>query len=143
MSASVSYITPSALAALLRAQASLAPALRRVRVYDVRDEDRAGGHLSQSTHVGSEEFLRSAHRVAGEIAAEGVADTVAFHCTFSQVRGPRCARRFADALERKGVQGIRVLVVEGGFKACARLWPKQRDLFEDFDERVNSWYWDD
>lgn len=142
MSASVGSITPSALAALLRAQASLAPALRRLRVYDVRDEDRAGGHLAQSVHIPSEEFLRSAHRVADEVAADGVADIVAFHCTFSQVRGPRCAARFAGALERKGVQGVRVVVIEGGFKACAQLWPEQKELFEDFNASVHQNYWD-
>jgi hypothetical protein len=111
----------------------------------VRDEDRAGGHLAQSAHVPSDEFLRGAHRFAKDAAAAGVVRTVAFHCTFSQVRGPRCAARFADALARMGgaAADIRVVVVEGGFKACAKLWPKERDLFEDFDQRVHSSYWED
>lgn len=150
MSSQPSYIVPSVLYKLLRAQQARPVSARPVRVYDVRDDDHAGGHLAQSIHVESGEFLRSCHRLAGEVAADkAVAGgsplaTVAFHCTFSQVRGPRAAGRFAEALRMKGVEDVEVVVVEGGFKACARLYGEEtKDLFEDFDSRVHSSYWDD
>lgn len=141
MPGSVGVIAPAALLARLRAQAGVAAGARSLVVYDVRDSDRGGGHLAGSAHAPADAFLRSADAAAASLSAPPV-DTVAFHCTFSQVRGPRCAARFADALARKGVEGVAVVVVEGGFKALAQLQSEWKDCFEDFDPGVHREYWD-
>lgn len=141
MSGSVGRISPAALLPRLRAQAALAPAARSLLVYDVRDVDRGGGHLAQAAAAPADAFLRAADAAAAALAAPPI-DTVAFHCTFSQARGPRCAARFADALARRGVAGVAVVVVEGGFKALAKLQPEWSDCFEEFDPDVHREYWD-
>lgn len=148
---SVHRIVASELLTKLRAQASLPAAKRPLLVYDVRDEDHEGGHLKQSIHTGSETMMRDAHRVAASLPDS--ARMVAFHCTFSQVRGPSCARRVADALARKYAgmkkageeagEEVEVYVVEGGFKALARLHEGNEGLFEGFDAKMHTSYWDD
>lgn len=143
----VRRIAASELLSKLRGQASLPAAERPVIVYDVRDEDHEGGHLRQSVHVPSGTMMREAHLVAAALPA--AAQVVAFHCTFSQVRGPSCARRIADALARKAAgeggsgEEVEVCVIEGGFKALARLHSGNEDMFEDFDGKIHSNYWDD
>lgn len=145
---SPAYIPAPALLKLLRAQVSKPLSARPLLVYDVRDDDYAGGHLAQAVHVASDTFMRNAQRLAADVAAEkagtSALETIAFHCTFSQVRGPRAAARFREALRMKGVEGVEVVVVEGGFKACAKLYGEDtKDLFQDFNRDVHSSYWDD
>lgn len=123
-----SYISAKDLSTKLRDGAS-------VTVVDVRDEDRAGGHIRGSVHVPAHEFQREVPRFLSQSATK---EAVVFHCMMSQMRGPRCALAFAKAVEdavKKGdmVEVPQVLILEGGFREFARSYSKAtKDLFEDF-----------
>jgi hypothetical protein len=76
------------------------------------------------------------------------AERAVFHCAFSQVRGPKAAARFADAVERLRQSGLlekdagpgpQVLILEDGFLGFAKqMWPTDKDLFADYDEKVQN-----
>jgi rhodanese-related sulfurtransferase len=138
----VSYIGAEALATMLRAQQGLPAAERGLVVLDVRDDDYAGGHIAQARHVPAGKFLADDAGGAAQAQARAVVgkETVVVHCALSQVRGPACASRLAAALEELRAPVVpRVLVLEGGFSAFARLmYRKDRTLFADFDERLHA-----
>lgn len=106
-----------------------------VVVVDVRDEDRAGGHIKGSVHVPSGKLQREVSNFVGQWKNE---DVVVFHCMMSQVRGPTCASAFSAALgaavKAGDVQKVpEVLVLEGGFQEFSRSYSESNsDLFEDF-----------
>lgn len=138
----VSYIRPSALATLLRMQHDLPVVDRRIAVVDVRDDDHVGGHIAQSLHIPAATFMSNVDSYAREISQSN--DVVVFHCAFSQVRGPKCARMFAQALARNSEQltsdtgssrNPEVKVLEGGFAEFAKLYDQHSNLFTDFDRQ--------
>lgn len=104
-------------------------------VVDVRDEDRAGGHIKGSVHAPSAEFERA---VGAYVTQWKDAEMVVFHCMLSQMRGPACARTFQRAVDDAVKTGSlasapQVLVLEGGFRAFARGYSKERQvLYEEF-----------
>lgn len=110
------YLTPQQLLAHLRNSN-----LSRTVVIDVREADRAGGHIRGSLHIPAPIFRAdpSAH-----LAATQGADRVIFHCMYSQVRGPACAAAYAHALHAVGDTITRkpeVCVLSDGFAGVARL----------------------
>lgn len=121
------YITAEELAESLRG------GRENVIVVDARDEDRAGGHIKGSVHTGSAEMMGNTRHYAQLWAT---ADKVVFHCMMSQVRGPKCARLFTDALAHvvpKGETKPAVFVLEGGFQQFARGRAQFMDLIEGWD----------
>ncbi|XP_020588831.1 arsenate reductase 2.2-like [Phalaenopsis equestris] len=93
-----SYITPSQLISLRRSA--------KVAIVDVRDEER-----SYDAHIAGSEMLPY---LLGAVQGN---DAVVFHCALSQVRGPACARIFADYLSKVNENGgiKEVMVLEKGF----------------------------
>ncbi|CAH9090252.1 unnamed protein product [Cuscuta europaea] len=91
--------------------------LPTVAIVDVRDDERSSdGHIAGSLHFCSETFNVNMPRL---VHATNGKDTLVFHCAFSQIRGPRCARTFADYLSQtvdKDNAGIkRIMVLENGY----------------------------
>ncbi|CAM0871078.1 unnamed protein product [Alopecurus aequalis] len=87
----------------------------RVAIIDVRDEERTcDGHIAGSHHYASDSFAERLPEIAE--ATKGK-ETLVFHCALSQVRGPTCARMFADYLsEAKEDSAVKsVTVLERGF----------------------------
>ncbi|PRQ43630.1 putative protein-tyrosine-phosphatase [Rosa chinensis] len=108
MARSISYITGSQLLSLRRRPNNIA-------IIDVRDDERSyDGHIAGSLHYPNDSFYDKISNLAQEVKAK---DTLVFHCALSQVRGPSCARKFANYLEEmKEDTGIKdILVLERGF----------------------------
>ncbi|SCV68182.1 BQ2448_303 [Microbotryum intermedium] len=93
---SYKFIEPSELAQLYH---SGLEAGRDFQVVDVRDEDRIGGHLPGSMRAPSEQ--RTLQYVEDLVAKlEGVPKVI-FHCTLSQIRGPKAASLYCAALNAR------------------------------------------
>jgi hypothetical protein len=118
-----------------------------VGVVDVRDDDWVCGHVRGGAHVPAGDLADAAALdalVAAEAARAGDARRrVVFHCFFSQVRGPRCARAFAAAVARLGLADtLETCVLRDGFKGLALhesipTDERYKGLFEDLD--LNWW----
>ncbi|XP_076897790.1 dual specificity phosphatase Cdc25-like [Bidens hawaiensis] len=109
MAKSISYITGSELLSLKERPT--------VAIVDVRDDERSyDGHIAGSLHFASDSFQDRIPNLVQTAKAKGK-DTLVFHCALSQVRGPKCARRFADFLaEGKDDAGIKsIMVLERGY----------------------------
>ncbi|WOL10704.1 arsenate reductase 2.2 [Canna indica] len=107
MARSLSHITASQLISIARNP--------RVAIVDVRDEERSyDAHIAGSLHFASDTF---SERMPDLLQAVKGKDTLVFHCALSKVRGPSCARMFADYLsEMKEDAGInKVMILERGF----------------------------
>ncbi|EOY07946.1 hypothetical protein QUC31_011080 [Theobroma cacao] len=107
MAKTISYITGSQLL-------SLNPH-PNIAIIDVRDDERSyDGHIAGSLHYASDTFTNKISNLIQDVKGK---DTLVFHCALSQVRGPTCARRFANYLEEmKEDVGIKnILVLERGF----------------------------
>ncbi|KAM7255138.1 hypothetical protein ACFE04_020379 [Oxalis oulophora] len=108
---SISYITGSQLLSLRT------PPLNKnnIAIIDVRDDERSyDGHIAGSLHYASSTFTDNISNLLRHVNDK---DTLVFHCALSQVRGPKCARRFANYLEElKDNAGIKnIMVLERGF----------------------------
>ncbi|KAI3472036.1 hypothetical protein Pfo_028724 [Paulownia fortunei] len=105
MARSITYITGSELLSLEHQP--------NVAIVDVRDDERSyDGHIAGSLHFASDTFV---DKLPSLVKATKGKDTLVFHCALSQVRGPKCARRFADYLTDVNDVGVKnVMVLERG-----------------------------
>ena len=105
------YVTPAQLMSLL---ISASPPT----VIDVREDDRVGGHITNSIHLPAPNLIMSPAKFIPKLCQY---ETLVFHCMFSQVRGPTCAAKFSNAVEEAKRNGQidrlpRILILEGGFQ---------------------------
>lgn len=114
---------------------SLSTNSKAVAVVDVRDDDHAHGHIAGSTHAPSETFKDC---LSDYVHRFKEMKRVVFHCMYSQARGPKCARRFAEKCDEvfEEGKGPDVFVLDGGFQGFLREHGKDKDLFEDLDWRA-------
>lgn len=106
---------------------------RTVHVIDVRDDDRAGGHIRGSLHIPCYDFLSQCESYGSKWGSE---HKVVFHCMMSQSRGPRCAIAFADNSQRLLGDGApSTYLLQGGFQNVAANYNKFADIIEAFDSR--------
>ncbi|KAL0426433.1 UNVERIFIED_CONTAM: Dual specificity phosphatase Cdc25 [Sesamum latifolium] len=122
MAPSITYITGSQLLSL-RSRPNIA-------IIDVRDEERTyDGHIAGSLHFASGTFV---DKLPSLVEATQDKDTLVFHCALSQVRGPKCARRFAEYLADANDVGVKnIMVLEHGYNgwaACGRPICRCRDV---------------
>ncbi|EPS72356.1 hypothetical protein M569_02402, partial [Genlisea aurea] len=103
---SIAYITGSQLLSLKRRP--------NIAIIDVRDDERSyDGHIPGSLHFSSDTFL---DKLPNLVEATKEKDTLVFHCALSQVRGPKCARAYAEYIaETGGVEEKSVVILEHGF----------------------------
>ncbi|GAA0158812.1 protein phosphatase [Lithospermum erythrorhizon] len=107
MARSIRYITGSQLLNVRRHP--------NIAIVDVRDDERSyDGHIAGSLHFPSDTFLDNLPTL---LEATKGKDTLVFHCALSQVRGPKCARRFSDYVsEINDEMGIKnVMILERGY----------------------------
>lgn len=98
-----------------------------VTVVDVRDSDRAGGHVKGSLHIPAADFTENAKRYAEEFKGR----KVVFHCMFSQVRGPTCAGALTRAAKSVRADERPVaFVLVGGFRSLAAERARYEDIIE-------------
>lgn len=87
-----------------------------------RDDERAfDGHIAGSMHFRSGSFEETLPKLVEEVKDK---ETVVFHCSFSQVRGPTCARNLNEHLNKAVSEGNlekvpNIVVLERGFNGWA------------------------
>lgn len=99
---------------------------------DVRDEDVAGGMIHCAVNEPSETFNQRLPALIDEWT--GIKNIV-FHCMYSQIRGPKAARRYMRAVNGKNPdQKVHVLV--GGFRGWYNVYGHgMPDLIKDYDAK--------
>ncbi|TYZ62526.1 hypothetical protein PybrP1_012708 [[Pythium] brassicae (nom. inval.)] len=122
-------ISPTELAKALRADPSTGS---RPLVIDVRDEDFAGGHIRSAVNLPEENFVED-DDVDAIVRRHKDEELIVFHCMFSQVRGPSCARRFVARMavvlaDADHTPDVRVLT--GGYQGFANIYKDDADLIE-------------
>ncbi len=101
-----------------------------VIVVDVRDLDRAGGHVKGSVNIRAAEFQANAKKYA----AEWTGRKVVFYCMYSQIRGPTSAAALAQAcIDLKLENPPVAYVLRGGFRSMAAQG-QYKDIMEGFEE---------
>ncbi|KAF9354872.1 hypothetical protein BGX26_007257 [Mortierella sp. AD094] len=109
-------------------------------VIDVRDEDRVGGHIPGSVNIPSKELL---DRLPTLVEEYQQVPELFFHCALSQVRGPKAARRWSDALTERveetnqGTTSQNVSILRGGFGDWQRKYKDDKNLVEAYE--VEYW----
>ncbi|KAG0283215.1 hypothetical protein BGZ96_012409 [Linnemannia gamsii] len=123
-------------------------------IIDVRDSDYAGGHIRGSVNIPSSELPE---KLPTLIEEHKDVPQLFFHCAMSQIRGPKAANRWADALaardeaaaevvatERAAVEAAnkgtlkqQVNILRGGFGEWQRLYKDDKNLVEDYEAE----YW--
>lgn len=111
MASSPAYMEPAQLVELMRGDTRAS-----FIILDVRDEDFfETGHISDHCrHTPSESFEEELPDVIAQVKS---LDKVVVHCAFSQQRGPRAARKLAQALAAAGLLKPEVFILRGGFNA--------------------------
>ena len=131
------YVEPEALAQWLAA------GRRGLVVVDVRDSD------FRAARTGRRKIRGAWHAPACELRSDAVplvealrgADTVVFHCMFSQQRGPACAQAYAQHRRKvtPPLPAQRVLVLRDGFAGFQeRFGANAEELFEGVGPRNSS-----
>ncbi|KAF9363378.1 hypothetical protein BGX34_004285 [Mortierella sp. NVP85] len=122
-------------------------------IIDVRDDDYVGGHIPGSINYPSQELPE---RLPELIKAHQDVPDLYFHCALSQVRGPKAARRWSEAVEKNQAtqqlteievaqvqaanqSGLtqRIHVLRGGFGQWQQKYKDQGHLLEDYQAE----YW--
>ncbi|KAJ3154825.1 hypothetical protein HDU86_004525 [Geranomyces michiganensis] len=128
------YIEPADLVALLSDPAQKPGS--SYLIVDVRDDDFAHGNIKGACNIPAHELCQESDAALLE-RFRGVKKLV-FHCALSQVRGPKCARRFADAQSKAGVEHpAEVYILRGGFEN----WQTSAER-RAFVEAYNAKYWE-
>lgn len=75
-----------------------------VAIVDVRDEDFALAHIPGALNVPTEDWITDADAASSAVLeALGKRRTVVFHCVKSRTRGPFCATKLIEFLDKRGV----------------------------------------
>ncbi|GAA5989866.1 hypothetical protein JCM5350_006593 [Sporobolomyces pararoseus] len=93
------YINHDEVAALIKSGAA---AGKDYQIVDVRDEDFRGGNIPGAINAPSEQ--RTEQTVQDLVTRLDKVPKVIFHCTLSQVRGPKNARIYAEAVAARAEQ---------------------------------------
>ncbi|KAF9136716.1 hypothetical protein BGX30_010930 [Mortierella sp. GBA39] len=119
-------------------------------IIDVRDSDYIGGHIRGSVNIPAHDIRENLPTLIEEYKA---VPQLIFHCALSQVRGPKAANRWAEALaarddaaaadvaatERAAVEAAnkgpltqQVNILRGGFGEWQRQYKNDKNLVEDY-----------
>ena len=130
------YMEQGELVGLLRDDSTRSTTL----VVDVRDDDRAGGHVAGSLHAADGGFDAAAVYAA---VSGSHASTVVFHCMESVRRGPRCAQRLARHVRQAGAADaaqFEIRVLKGGADQWVRRFHQDAALVAGFDNEFWGFY---
>ncbi|KAI1314824.1 hypothetical protein EDD11_001649 [Mortierella claussenii] len=143
------YVNSEVLKALLEDKSKVAG--KDYLVIDVRDEDRIGGHIPGSINIPSRELPDQLPQLIEEYKH---VPELFFHCALSQVRGPKAARRWSEAVadrdarlettEKAAVEAAnrgplsqKINILRGGFGNWQRLHKDNKNLVEAYEAE----YW--
>lgn len=129
---SISFITVDELAVVVR-DPNQQPGTDYV-VVDVRDEDFRGGHIPGALNIPAHHLKTDSRQLQSLVDRCKNVPLVVFHCALSQVRGPRSARIYRQAV---GDQSQKVVILSGGFTAWLykfRALEDPKAMIEDYNE---------
>ncbi|GBE83076.1 Dual specificity phosphatase ibp1 [Sparassis crispa] len=128
------YISPDELATIMKSDKV---PMKDFCVVDVRDDDWQGGNIKGSHNSPSHGFLT---RLDDLVAQTKDIPMVIFHCTLSQVRGPKAASIYAetrDLLEAEGEDKAHdVRILQGGFQDFQAKYKDDPELVENWKHDV-------
>ncbi|KAF8195404.1 Rhodanese-like domain-containing protein [Pholiota molesta] len=105
-------------------------------VVDVRDDDYAGGNIKGSMNIPSNEFLMN---VDGLVKQTKEVPLIIFHCSLSQVRGPKAARIYSET-RRNILEGQdtphEIAILRDGFSQFQVKFKDDPALVENWDKDV-------
>ncbi|KAJ2833019.1 Cdc25 phosphatase Ibp1 [Coemansia furcata] len=113
-------------------------------VIDARDTDFVGGHIPGAVNVPAHKLD---DRVGGLIDKYQGVPLVVFHCAWSQIRGPKSARKYLGAVHERlktvplngPLHNQQVKVLRGGFNSWYRQYalatPPRWELIEGYDKK--------
>jgi len=109
-------------------------------VVDVRDEDFIGGNVKGCLRAPSQTYEANVTDLVSQLRD---IPTVVFHCAYSQVRGPKSARIYAERRDASAPEDSpeieqQVLVLQGGFAALQAAYKDDNVLIENW----NKSYWE-
>ncbi|KDR82495.1 hypothetical protein GALMADRAFT_237814 [Galerina marginata CBS 339.88] len=109
-------------------------------VIDVRDDDYVGGNIKGSVNLPSREFLMN---VDGLVKDTKQVPLVIFHCSLSQVRGPKAARVYSETRKNVVDKDIphEVVILRDGFSQFQVKYKDDPELVENWDEGVWAAEW--
>ncbi|KXN81744.1 Dual specificity phosphatase ibp1 [Leucoagaricus sp. SymC.cos] len=105
-------------------------------VIDVRDYDRAGGHIVGSVNKPSADFLMSVDELVKDTKDVPL---VIFHCALSQMRGPKAARIFEEtrSIKYEGQEITQeVAILRDGFVGFQDKYRHDPKLVEQWDQEL-------
>lgn len=97
-------------------------------IVDVRDTDFKCGNIPNCINIPSHEFMSRIEDLKSQL---GPSTVPVFHCQLSQVRGPKCARRFMDSYGPTNTRPV--FVLEGGFEAWKEMCGNDTMYVENID----------
>ncbi|KAF9578192.1 hypothetical protein BGW38_006143 [Lunasporangiospora selenospora] len=113
-------------------------------VVDVRDSDYIGGHIPGGINIPAGTLPDQLPQL---IVQYGNVPELYFHCALSQVRGPKAARRWSEALAAQEEEAVaaaqeaekspvvqKINILRGGFGEWQKKYKSNRNLVEDYDE---------
>ncbi|KAG9005422.1 hypothetical protein FRB93_009728 [Tulasnella sp. JGI-2019a] len=132
------YITSQELADLIKPDKKL---LEDFAIIDVRDKDFAGGNIVGCLRSPSEKYKRSVDEL---IEKTKDIPKMIFHCSFSQQRGPKAAKIYAEKWAARGEESKltkEILVLEGGFSGFQLTFKNDPKLVEKWQNDVWDTNW--
>ncbi|KAI9662807.1 MAG: hypothetical protein M1821_007853 [Bathelium mastoideum] len=151
--ASIPRITREALSAMVLDQA--ASQSQAFAIVDVRDSDHIGGHIHGSMHIPSTTLDYRMPELVRQLKDK---DSIIFHCSLSQQRGPSAALRYAR--ERQRLLGAdakivgaeadgesaevgetagayqKIYVLDGGFVQWQEIYGQDRKLTDEYQKDI-------
>ncbi|KAF5315085.1 hypothetical protein D9619_007352 [Psilocybe cf. subviscida] len=134
-----SYISGDELATLMKDESK--EPKRDFVVIDVRDDDYAGGNIKASINYPSQEFLMNVDSLVKQTKEVPL---VIFHCSLSQVRGPKAARIYSETRKNvlDGTAGPQeVVILRDGFSQFQVKYKDDPKLVENWDKDVWGQEW--
>ncbi|KAF9281833.1 hypothetical protein BGZ74_002264 [Mortierella antarctica] len=109
-------------------------------IIDVRDADYIGGHIPGCLNIPAHDLPDQLPQLIEEYKN---VPQLFFHCALSQVRGPKAANRWSQAVALAAETATtpapaqKINILRGGFGAWQRKHKDNRELVEDYEEE----YW--
>ncbi|EEB97631.1 hypothetical protein MPER_03014 [Moniliophthora perniciosa FA553] len=134
------YITGDELADIIK---SSKVAKKDYLVVDVRDDDFEGGNIKGALNKPSKDFLMHVDELVKDTKDVPL---VIFHCTLSQVRGPKAARIYQETRQNvleEGNEGsiTEVVVLRDGFSQFQVKYKDDPELVENWSKDVWASDW--
>ncbi|KAG9306699.1 hypothetical protein G9A89_004246 [Geosiphon pyriformis] len=122
------YIEAEDLARIIKDKSKISG--RDYLVVDVRGDDFENGNIPGCLNITSQELARN---IQPFINKHKNVPQIIFHCTFSQVRGPRSASLYLEASVKTAGETQKIQVLRGGFEEWEEKYRDDPELVENHD----------